>query len=146
MAERHQLLAQLGVVEDLAVEGDPDRPVLVAERLLTALHVDDGEARVGKAASSVAVDAELVGAAVTQGGCHPLQRRQLRRRSAADDELPRDAAHGLDYSRKSGIVRSPMSGRSDGGRGNSSHRAVWSEVRFPIALDRVRERAVLVIK
>ena len=35
--------AQLDVVEDLAVERDPDRAVLVAERLLAGAQVDDGQ-------------------------------------------------------------------------------------------------------
>ena len=36
-----QLLAQLEVVEDLAVLDDPDGGVLVVDRLVAALHVDD---------------------------------------------------------------------------------------------------------
>ena len=50
--------AQLEVVEDLAVEGDPDGAVLVAHRLAAAVDVDDAEARVRQA--DVAVDVESV--------------------------------------------------------------------------------------
>ena len=43
-----QFLAQLHVVEDLAVERDPQRAVLVAERLLARREVNDGQAGVGE--------------------------------------------------------------------------------------------------
>ena len=41
-----ELGAQLDVVEDLAVEDDPDRAVFVVDRLLAAREVDDAQARV----------------------------------------------------------------------------------------------------
>ena len=54
VAAGDQLGAQLDVVEDLAVEGDPDGAVLVAHRLLAAVEIDDAEARVRE--TDVAVD------------------------------------------------------------------------------------------
>ena len=49
MAEPLELVTQLDVVEDLAVEDDPQRAVLVRERLLAAGEVDDREPRVTRA-------------------------------------------------------------------------------------------------
>ena len=43
VAARHELAPQLAVVVDLAVEDDPDRAVLVGDRLLAGLEVDDGQ-------------------------------------------------------------------------------------------------------
>src|SRR6266446_6248353 len=48
--------AQDEIVVDLAVEDGPDRPVLVAHRLVAGMQVDDGEA-------PVAEPAEIVGGA-----------------------------------------------------------------------------------
>ena len=56
MALRLEFGAEQAVVVDLAVEGCPDRPVLVAHRLLASMHVDDGE-------TPVAEPAEIVGRA-----------------------------------------------------------------------------------
>ena len=41
VAARFELGAQLAVVINLAVEGDPDRLVFVGQRLMTAREVDD---------------------------------------------------------------------------------------------------------
>ena len=41
MPPRQEILPQLGILEQLAVEGDPDRSVLVGERLPAACQVDD---------------------------------------------------------------------------------------------------------
>src|SRR6185295_2389187 len=70
VSEAHQLRAQLHVVEDLAVEHDPQRLVLVGERLLAGGEVDDGEPGMGEAGVPVAVDAELIGTAMAQGPRH----------------------------------------------------------------------------
>src|SRR6266853_1656526 len=45
--------AQDAVVVDLAVEDGPDRPVLVAHRLVAGMQVDDGEAPVAEPAETV---------------------------------------------------------------------------------------------
>ena len=64
--------AQPAVVVDLAVERDPDRPVLVAERLVSALDVHHGEPSSAdrEARHRVRVDAFVVGPPVTQQGAH----------------------------------------------------------------------------
>src|SRR6516165_7013038 len=43
MARALQCFAQLDIVVDLTVEDDGDRPILIKNRLLAGLHVDDGE-------------------------------------------------------------------------------------------------------
>ena len=72
--------AQLHVVEDLAVEDDPDAPVLVGDRLPAALEVDDAQPRVGEADVRIPVEAETVRAPVPEHGGHRLEVR-LRARS-----------------------------------------------------------------
>jgi hypothetical protein len=69
-----ELRAQVEVVEDLAVVGDPERAVLVREGLLPGREVDDREPRVRQADPVVAVDAELVRAAVSERGGHGAER------------------------------------------------------------------------
>ena len=87
--------AQLDVVVDLAVEDDPEGAVLVAERLLPGGEVDDGEPGVGQAGPLVAVEAELVGAAVAHGPEHGPQVVERRRREALlQGDHAGDAAHG----------------------------------------------------
>ena len=51
VAARDQLRAQLDVVEDLAVEGDPDRAVVIRHRLRAAGEIDDREPRMGESGS-----------------------------------------------------------------------------------------------
>ena len=48
-----ELLAQLDVIEDLAVERDPEAPILVAHRLLPAGEIEDAEPRVREAQRAV---------------------------------------------------------------------------------------------
>ena len=84
---------QLEVVEDLAVEDDPQRLVLVADRLLARAEVDDAEARVPEPDVFVKVDAELVGTAVADRAQHGTQGGLSRRRSSAEVAESDDAAH-----------------------------------------------------
>ncbi len=67
-----QLLAQAGVVVDLAVEGDPDRAVLVGERLVAALEVEDRQAPHADAGpvAWIGVGPLVVGTAVLQTRQH----------------------------------------------------------------------------
>ena len=65
-----QIAADIGVVVDLAVEDDPDRPVFVRRRLLAGAQIDDAEAAVGKGGVCVEVQARLVGPAVDENVAH----------------------------------------------------------------------------
>ena len=64
MSERLQVAAELDVIEDLAVEDDPERAVLVRERLLARDQVDDREPCVPEARARVTVGPAPVGTAV----------------------------------------------------------------------------------
>ncbi len=89
-----QFVAQLDVVEDLAVEGDPQGAPLVGERLLPGGEVDDREPGVRQAGLAVAVEAELVGTAVTERAGHHRQLIELgRRRVGSSPHHAGDAAH-----------------------------------------------------
>jgi hypothetical protein len=59
MALLDQLLSQLQIVEYLAIEGNPVRPVIDRHRLLPALEIDDAEAGVRK--SDVLISKETIG-------------------------------------------------------------------------------------
>src|SRR5262249_17272558 len=90
---RGQLFTQLEVVEDLAVEGDPESAVLVAERLLSGGQIDDREPRMRQAATRVPVEAELVRPPVAQDGGHAPQHAGIGGRVGARDENAGDATH-----------------------------------------------------
>ncbi len=66
-----ELAAQLGVVVDLAVEGDPDRAVLVGHGLAALrAEVDDRQPGLAQADRTVRPDAAAVRPAVAQGAVH----------------------------------------------------------------------------
>src|ERR1700687_5234394 len=89
MAGRHQHLAQLEMVVDLAVLHDPDRRVLVVDGLVAALDVEDREAAHAEG-HAVAVNAPvLIGAPVHHRGAHaPHQLAALVRLAAGDTADP----------------------------------------------------------
>jgi hypothetical protein len=60
-----QLLAQLTVVVDLAIEYGDVAPAVAAQRLLTARNVDDAQAAHAEANMRIAVIARIVGATPT---------------------------------------------------------------------------------
>ena len=74
VASRGQLGPQLGEVEDLAVEDGPDRLVLVGQRLVAPLQVDDAEAAHPDRRAAAEVEAAVVGAAVANDLDHAPQR------------------------------------------------------------------------
>ena len=88
-----QLVPQLDIVEDLAVEADPDRLVVVRHRLGAGGEIDDGEARMRQARFIVAVDALPVGTAMTQLSQHPLEQNARRNPAFERSEITRNSAH-----------------------------------------------------
>ena len=72
-AARDQLVAQLDVVEDLAVEGDRRSPSSLGHRLLAIAEVDDRQARMAEPGRRRGEDALLIRAAMRDGGHHPLK-------------------------------------------------------------------------
>jgi len=72
MAGRLQPALQFRGVVDLAVLEDVDRAVLVGDRLVPGLEVDEREVARDEATSRVNDDAVAVGAAVDERRVHPL--------------------------------------------------------------------------
>jgi hypothetical protein len=94
MAATLQLLAQFEIVEDLAIETDPQRIGFVGQRLLTGEQIDDRQPRMPKASTCIAVDAELVRAAVTQRADHLTKVIDVgRHQPVAQVDDSRDTAH-----------------------------------------------------
>ena len=87
-----QLIAKLHVIVNLAVERDPDRPILVGQRLAAALQVDDGEPAGHHPERAVRVEPALIRAPVEHGLRHPVQQR-LVDGGAVETILARDSAH-----------------------------------------------------
>jgi hypothetical protein len=96
VAAEDELVPQLDVVEDLAVERNPQGAALVGQRLLPHGQVDDREPRVRESGTSVAIEPELVRAAVAQGARHDPELVEIgRRKIRAPIHHAGDAAHGL---------------------------------------------------
>src|SRR5688572_23530266 len=65
-----EIAAQLAVVVDLAVEDNPDRPVFVRDRLMTAFEVDDAQAAHAERHAIAEIDPFVVRTAVHDRGAH----------------------------------------------------------------------------
>ena len=89
-----ELFAQLLEVVDLAVADDGDCAVLVRDRLITGLEIDDAEAPEAQTDAGREVEALAVGAAMAQTVGHPLEHVAVDRphRVRVDDTA--DPAHG----------------------------------------------------
>jgi hypothetical protein len=70
MTALQEHLTQLTVVVDLAVEDDPDGPILVADWLLAALEVDDAQPSHAESNTWTEIHAFLVRAPVHQQSAH----------------------------------------------------------------------------
>ena len=66
-----QVAPEVGVVIDLAVEHNPNRPVFVRERLLARLEIDDAEATMREGGLSVQAQARFVRTAMCDDVAHP---------------------------------------------------------------------------
>ena len=80
-----ELGAQLAVVVDLAVVDEPDGLVLVGDRLVSALAVDDAQAAVAEADGRRLEGAGVIGAAVHDGGGHTPEKLPVGRAGEAED-------------------------------------------------------------
>jgi hypothetical protein len=115
---REELRAELHIVEDLAVERDPERAGFVRERLLPGRKVHDREARVREPCAAVTVESPFVRAAMVQGARHAQKGAPFRRRCRAGTKDPGDAAH----CRVSGRERARPGGAAGGAR---AWRGAW---------------------
>ena len=64
---------QLDIVEDLAIEDDPQGAVFIRDGLVAPFQIDDAQSGASQANLPVQVEAETVGAAVAHHGEHPAQ-------------------------------------------------------------------------
>ena len=93
--QRLQFRAQLDVIEDLAVEDDPEGAILVGDGLLAAAQIDDAEAGVAQADRAIQIDAELVRPAMADHGQHPAQVGLINGFPAGCIQFADDAAHAI---------------------------------------------------
>ncbi len=98
MAERLELAALLGVVEQLAVKDDGDGAVLVGDGLAAIGEADDAEAARGEGEARQLQKAVLVGAAVVKGLGHGPDAAGRHWTPARKIDNARDAAHDLGLS------------------------------------------------
>ena len=108
MARALEPRAQLAVVVDLAVLDDLDAAVLVADRLVAALEVDDREAPRGERDRLLDEHARAVGPAVDERGVHRLHDRRVDGRAVERHEAA-DAAHVYAGRERAGRRRAPGS-------------------------------------
>ena len=92
VALRLQLGAELPVVVELAVLDDDDAAVLVRDRLVAGLEVDDRQPAGGETDGAVDVDAARVGPAVDERRAHRLEPAPVRPRGRHDSADPTHAA------------------------------------------------------
>ena len=88
-----KFLAQGLEVVNLAVQNDPNRFVLVADRLVTMLDVNDAEAAHGQPYRTRDVVALVVRATMHHDLAHPLERLALRSFGLFCVQYPANAAH-----------------------------------------------------
>jgi hypothetical protein len=95
MALRLQLVTQRLVVPDLAIEDDPDVAGFIGHRLVSTAEVDHAEAPEAQADLVVEVGPAIVGSAVSDQTCHPLDDLGRDRLAAPNVADAADAAHRL---------------------------------------------------
>ena len=88
-----QFVAQLDVVEDLAVEADPHGAVIVGHGLGAGFQVDDREAPMRETHAVTAMDAAGVGAAVAQFTVHLLKQDAIGDSGVRCPEIASNATH-----------------------------------------------------
>ena len=93
MAERFELRPNLSEVVDLAVEDDPDCPVLVGQRLIAGGEIDDAETPMAEADAGADEEAVGVRSPVRDDRCHRCQTLAIDRPCRVEIEFAGDAAH-----------------------------------------------------
>src|SRR5450432_372255 len=95
MSSRLKLFPQSGMIVNFAVKYDPDRAVLVAERLVPRRNVNDAQAPHCDSNTAFDVNALVVGAAMRHGRAHPPQHLRIDLRVPVKLHYSRDPAHGF---------------------------------------------------
>ena len=120
-----ELPRQLGGVVDLAVADHLDRAVLVAERLLAAGNVDDGEPAHPEGDLAMGVLAERVRAAVHHDVAHRAHPRGAGSLSGGESHLAGDPAHGSMLSSGRQPLALERRGQLDDGTEARAHPEPW---------------------
>ena len=95
MAARFQILAQLGIIVNFAVEHHPELAVFIRERLMPAGQIDDAQAAETQAQASVDENAFIIRAAMNDGFVHPMDELLRDGLVPLVFENAADSAHGL---------------------------------------------------
>src|SRR6185503_15141413 len=93
MAAGFQLRTQFDVVENLAVEDDPKRAILVADRLLAGAEIDNAQPGVAQAGKAVEINAKLIRTAMTDHRQHPAEAGLLNRIGLGETDYAHNATH-----------------------------------------------------
>ena len=93
VARSLELGADVGEVVDLAVEDDPDRPVLVGERLIARRQIDDAQTAMSEADAGTDEEAVGVGPAMRDDVGHRRESAAIDRLSRVEVDFSSDAAH-----------------------------------------------------
>ena len=83
------------MVVNLAIKDDPDIAVLVGQRLVTGLHINDAEPAHSKADVLFNEEPFIVGTAMDDAAVHARERVALHAPVAIHEENSADSTHGL---------------------------------------------------
>lgn len=100
----HEAVAQLDVVEYLAIENHPDGAIFVVDRLVAALHVDDAQARMAEAHGAIQMEPRAVRTAMAKHCNHRMQLGAIRARPVHAAQYSGDAAHRSDLPASVGVM------------------------------------------
>ena len=124
VAAGQEFLADLGVLEEFAVERDPDRAVLVADRLSTPGEVDDRQATGAEDDAGFGVKLLVVGASVRDGAGHGQEPGDGKLATTRSIKRPGDSAHDSIPLEKRAIAGDRLgSARRESGRGRRAAQA-----------------------
>lgn len=81
MSLPNQFFPKLDIVEDLAVEGDTHRFVVICHGLMAAAQIDDAQACMSQPNLTINKYSSFIRAAVPNGSEHAIERRKFHARS-----------------------------------------------------------------
>lgn len=93
VATLQEVVAKFLEIVNFAIENDPDSRVLVGERLMATLEIDDGEAAETKTNIAGDIEAGVVGPAVEHGGSHGFDESGRDSGFGIKNKFSADAAH-----------------------------------------------------
>src|SRR5258707_12522794 len=109
-----ELIAEGVEVVDLPVVDDPDGPVLVRDRLVTGLEIDDAQPADAERREVVEIRALVIRSAMPEGSGHPLQRAASVRNASIGQKTrnpTHDARSTWRHPRRLGLRMTPVEDR-----------------------------------